>query len=125
MAAPRGSIPHCQFETLQLSYVRRDETVNGEVAITRVGFGLAPMPAEPEKTYWKSGTGLSRWPFLVALRNSGLHVRALECMIAFFGGVLQDYSALEVQTQSEEDVSDYTELLKLRCRNVWFPAIQR
>nr|OQO31671.1 hypothetical protein B0A51_01161 [Rachicladosporium sp. CCFEE 5018] len=125
MAAPRGRIPHCQFETLQLSYARCDGRVIGEVAITRVDFGLAPMPAEPEKTYWKYDNGLSRWPFLVALMDSGLHVRALECMIASLGGVLQDYSALEVQTQSEEDVSDYTELFKLRSRNVWFSAIQR
>ncbi|KAK6442920.1 hypothetical protein LTR95_000798 [Oleoguttula sp. CCFEE 5521] len=114
MAAPVDVFSRKEFETVQLSYIRREMGDGGNVTITKVGLGLAPLPAESESAHWQYESGLSRELFVVAMRESGLCVRALECMIASFGGDLQDYSALQVGDKGEEEASELTKLRKLR-----------
>ncbi|OQO12035.1 hypothetical protein B0A48_02674 [Cryoendolithus antarcticus] len=119
---------------------RRQKRQKEQVAIKKVNFPQNTTPEDDKidcMTYFES---CSRKPFHGALRGSGLHVRALECLIASFEQpdvyLPRDYIALQVSTlvgkvagryeeisgfdgelgleDEDVDMRDYTELLDHR-----------
>ncbi|KAK6442919.1 hypothetical protein LTR95_000797 [Oleoguttula sp. CCFEE 5521] len=116
--------------TQQMTWTQRaGSSGSGEIKIQMTDRKLRLNCSSAHKQYatrsvspYFHGLGVNMWltraPFVAALQEHGLHVSALECMIASFetaeGCYLSDYDALEVGSEyaeaASEDAAEYTKL---------------